>query len=276
MMMGVLIVVAIMAIHLLGGYYLVDTNIIITTLSVVTIILFIISFVITHSFEKLAEINRMKTEFVNIISHQIRTPLTSLRWMHNSLSKDEGNFTDEQRQTLKDMYKSIKKMIKIASNLLIASRMERGKFVLKKETYSLEETVRRAIDESDVPTVLKVKGEIPFLCGDEFHVGLAIANLLNNVSKHGGDKAEVEIRQKGDEIILIVRDNRLGILKEGQDKLFQKFFRSKNVAKYSNQDIGLGLFVTKSIVEKEGGTIGFNSNEGGGTEFWIFLPSRLI
>lgn len=272
MMMGALIVAVIIVIYILGSRYLIDPEVIIIALSAVTVVLFIISFVITQSFERLAEASRMKTEFINIISHQIRTPLTSLRWMHDSLSGDEDNLTEAQRRTLKDMHGSIKRMIKIASDLLIASRIERGKLVLKKERYSLEETVRRAMDESDVSTVLKVEGDIPFLNGDEFHVRSAIVNLLDNASKYGGDKVEAEIKRGDDKVVLIVRDNGPGISEEDREKLFQKFFRGKDAPKYSNQGIGLGLFVAKSIVEKEGGSIGFDSNKSLGTEFRISLP----
>ena len=275
MMMGILMIAVIIIIYIFGGRFLINPEVITVTLSVVTVILFIISFVITQSFERMAEASRMKTEFINIISHQIRAPLTSLRWTHDLLSGGEGNFTDEQKRMLKDMHGSIKRMIKIASDLLIASKIERGKFVLKKERYSLEETVRRAMDESDVLTVLKVEGDMPFLNGDEFHVRSAIVNLLDNASKHGGDKVEAEIRRNGNKVVLIVRDNGPGISEEDREKLFQKFFRGKNTPKYSNQGIGLGLFVAKSIVEKEGGSIGFNSDKSWGTEFRISLPIHL-
>ncbi len=272
MLMGILIAGTIIVIYLLGGRYLIDPEIIIITLSIVTIILFIISFVITQSFERLAEASRMKTEFINIISHQIRTPLTSLRWMHDSLSGDENNLTEDQKATLKSMHRSIKRMIKIASDLLIASRIERGKLVLKKERYSLEETVRRAIDESEVQTSLKIDNDIPYLYGDEFHVRSAIVNLLDNAGKYGGEKIEAEIKRKDENVLFRIWDNGPGISKSDQSKLFQKFFRGKESKKYSNQGIGLGLFVSKSIVEKEGGSIGFESKEGKGTEFWISLP----
>ena len=275
MMMGVLMIAVIIIIYILGGRYLIDPEIIIVILSSITVILFIISFVITQSFERMAEANRMKIEFINIISHQIRAPLTSLRWTHDSLNEDEGNLTDVQKRMLKDMHGSIKEMIKIASNLLIASKIERGRFVLKKERYSLEETVRRAMDESDVLTILKVEGDIPFLNGDEFHVRSAIVNLLDNASKYGGDKVEAEIRRNGDEVVLTVRDNGPGISKENRERLFQKFFRGKNAPKYSNQGIGLGLFVARSIVEKEGGSIGFDGDKSRGTEFRISLPIHL-
>ena len=272
MIMGILMIGVIIIIYILGGRFLINPEVITVTLSVVTVILFIVSFVITQSFERMAEASRMKTEFINIISHQIRAPLTSLRWTHDLLSGGEENLTDTQKRMLKDMHGSIKRMIKIASDLLIASKIERGKFVLKKERYSLEETVRRAMDESDVLTVLKVEKNVPFLNGDEFHVRSAIVNLLDNASKHGGDKVEAEIKRNGDNVVLIVRDNGPGISKEDREKIFQKFFRGKNIQKYSNQGIGLGLFVAKSIVKKEGGSIEFDSDKSRGTEFRISLP----
>ena len=273
MMMGVLMIVVIIIIYILGGRYLINPEVITVTLSAVTVILFIISFVITQSFERMAEVSRMKTEFINIISHQIRAPLTSLRWMHDSLSGGDGNLTDAQKRILHDMHGSIKRMIKIASDLLVASKIERGDFVLKKERYSLEETVRRAMNESDILTALKVEGDIPFLNGDEFHVRSAIVSLLDNASKYGGDKAEMEIKSNGNEVVLTVRDNGRGISEEDRERLFQKFSKSKNASKYSNQGIGLGLFVAKSILEKEGGSIVFDSDKSRGAEFRISLPT---
>ncbi len=272
MIMGALIGAVIIIIYLLGGRYLIDPEVIIITLSAVTVILFVISFVITQSFERMAEASRMKTEFINIISHQIRTPLTTLRWMHDSLSGDKDNLTDDQIETLKTMHGSIKRMIKIASDLLIASRIERERLVLKKEPYSLEEMVLCAIKESEVPASLKVENGLPVLKGDEFHVRSAVVNLLDNAAKYGGDKIEVEIAKNDGRAVISIRDNGPGISETDRDQLFRKFFRGGNAAKYSNQGIGLGLFVAKSIIETEGGSIGFKSEKDKGTEFWISLP----
>lgn len=272
MVMGILIAAVIIVIYLLGGRYLIDPEIVIIVLSVITVILFFISFVITQSFERMAEVSRMKTEFINIISHQIRTPLTSLRWMHDSLSGDKNNLTEEQKETLKTMHGSIKRMIKIASDLLIASRIERDKLVLKKEPYLLEETVRRAMEESEVPASVKIEGPSSPVKGDEFHVRSALVNLMDNARKYGGDRIEIEMVERDGYAVVTIRDNGPGISEKDREQLFRKFFRGGNAAKYSNQGIGLGLFVAKSIVEAEGGLIGFKSERGKGTEFWISLP----
>ncbi len=271
--MGIFIGAVIIVVYLLGSRYLIDPETLVIALSMITAILLIISFIITQSFERLAEANRMKTELINIISHQIRTPLTNLRWVHDSINSEKSNFTEEQRDNLDTMGGDIKRMIKIASDLLIASRIERGEIDFKKSRYSLEKVVRELIKENNLSVTLNIEEGISEMEGDEMHIKMMIGNLLDNAVKYGGDKIDIEIKKnEKKKIFLKIRDNGSGIPKSDHPKIFQRFFRGNNASKYNTQGMGLSLFISRFIIESEGGSIGFESEEGRGSTFWFYLP----
>ena len=175
-------------------------------------------------------------------------------------------------------------MGELVSDLLTVSRIETAKLLLKKEEISLEDLIRKIIEElepfakaSNVKVEFRAKENLPKVFADPSQIRLVIENLLDNAIRYIKEKGRVEIKlEKIDKYCRFeIKDTGVGIPKEDQKYIFQKFFRSENVMRYQTQGSGLGLYIAKSIVEKSGGKIGFKSQEGIGSTFWFTIPLTL-
>lgn len=249
----------------------------------VTIVIFVNGYFVLQGFEKLAQANHMKSEFVGIVSHQLRTPLTGIKWTLNLMMlKDKNSFNKEQLEKLNDIEENNQRMINLVNDLLSISRIEQSRLNLKLEKVSLEEVVREIVKEynplakaSNVEFSLRIE-KLPLLLIDPQGIDLVFRNLIDNAVRYIKDKGNVEIKlfRKGDLVRCEIKDNGVGIPKKDQKKIFQKFFRSQNVMKYQTKGTGLGLFITKSVVEALRGEMGFESQEDKGSTFWFELPIK--
>jgi signal transduction histidine kinase len=255
---------------------------------VITIFLLIVAFTIMQSFEKLAETNRLKSEFVSIVSHQIRSPLTNLKWIVELLmSGILGKIDDKQTEYFKILKENLERMQELVSELLTVSRIEATKLVFKREEFSLENLVKDLVAEfkpisksSNVKLEFDVSKNLPKIYSDPFQILQVVENLLYNAIRYTNfstsDKSEgrvsVRLFKRGGSVICEVADNGIGIPAKDQKYIFQKFFRADNVRHYQTNGSGLGLYICKNIIERSKGKIGFTSEEGKGTTFWFQLP----
>lgn len=291
LVMGSVIIIATISAYLIGVGFYDDPEMVALIVIAMTMILFVISFIITQSFEQLAETNRLKTEFVSIVSHQIRSPLTNLKWIVEILmSGILGKTEDKQTEYFKILKENLERMQKLVSELLTVSRIEATKFVLKKEEFSMENLVRDLISEfepiaksSNIKIEMTAAKNMPKVYSDPFQILQVVENLLYNAIRYMGfandsdkkrrqDVVLVNLFTRGKYVCCEVKDNGIGIPKEDQKYIFQKFFRAENVRRYQTSGSGLGLYISKSIIERSGGKMGFTSCEGQGTTFWFKLP----
>jgi len=284
LVMGIIIIVSTLAVYALGSRYVEDPQVVVLIVLSVTAILFTIGVIITRSFERLAEANRMKSEFISVVSHQLRSPLSNLRWAIELLTSGRVNgVSEKQLEYFKILKENSARMRELVSDLLIVSRLETAKLPLKKKEVSLEDLAREIIEElepfakaSNVKLDLKAPKNLPKVFTDSSQVRLVIENLLDNAIRYIKEKGQVEIKleKRRKNLYFEIKDNGVGIPKEDQKYIFQKFFRSENVMRYQTQGSGLGLYITKSIVKRSGGKIGFKSQEGIGSTFWFTLPIK--
>ncbi len=282
--MGIIIIGSTLAVYAIGSRYVEDPQVITLIVLLVTAILFTIAVIITRSFERLAEANRMKSEFISVVSHQLRSPLSNLRWVIELLTSGRVNgVSEKQLEYFKILKENSTRMRELVSDLLIVSRIETAKLPLKKKEIFLEDLVRKIIKElesfakaSNVKIELKAQENLPKVFVDPSQILLVIENLLDNAIRYIKEKGQVEIKLEKREknLYFEIKDNGVGIPKEDQKYIFQKFFRSENVMRYQTQGSGLGLYITKSIVNRSGGKIGFKSQEGIGSTFWFILPIK--
>lgn len=239
--------------------------------------------VILHDITRDKFIERVKTEFVSLAAHQLRTPLTAIKWITRSfLIGDAGKITKKQKDLLEKSYKSNEKMVELVNDLLNVTKIEEGRLITKMEPHSLGGMFEKQISEMSelikqrkINVILEKAGNsLPKVNIDFERINLVVQNLLDNAIKYNLDKGTVTISFKHDNMFLetMVKDTGIGITKPDQERLFSRFFRAENAIKRETEGSGLGLFLCKNIIEKHGGKIWLESEENKGTTIWFTLP----
>jgi len=284
LIMGGVIIITSLITYSLGTRYVANPNTVSLIVLVLTTILLVITFSITRTMEGLAEANRLKSEFVSIVSHQLRSPLSNLKWVTEFLLSGRlGKLSakhDEYLQILKD---NTIRMGELVSDLLTVSRIEHGKMPLNKAEFSLLNLAKETISEfepaakaSNIKVSLEVASSLSLAFGDVSRIKIVTENFLENAIHYTnkGGEIQIKIEKKNKNLILSMKDNGIGIPKKDQQYIAQKFFRSKNVLKRQTHGSGLGLYIAKSIIERSGGKLGFRSQENKGSTFWFTIPTK--
>lgn len=282
LIMGMVIIASTSIAYFFGTRYIENPEIVALIVLLLAVVLFIIAFIITRSFERLAEVSRMKSEFVKIVTHQLRSPLVNLNWAIDILMSDElGKIKKEQVEYLRILKENSMRMADLVKDLLIITRIEEGSLTTRIEDIFLEDIIKKLILRfqpfavaSNIEIEFKTQLNLPKVFVDAHQIETAVENLLDNAIHYIKGRGEVKIKleRKDKNLYFEIKDTGLGIPQEDQKYIFQKFFRSSNAIKQQTQGSGLGLFISKSIIEKSGGKIGFSSQEGKGSTFWFTLP----
>lgn len=282
LVMGLIIIGANIFTYIIGTRFVDDPAIVALIVIILTVVLFIIAFVITQGFERLAEANRMKTEFISIVSHQLRSPLSNLKWATELLMSGRlGKVEEKQTEYYRILKENSARMQELISDLLAVSRIETATLSLKKQEMSLTELTEEVIKSfeifvrfSNVKLSFDFQENLPRIFADPSQIRLVIENLLDNAARYIRKDGEVSIKigKRSRGIFFEIKDTGVGIPKKDQKHIFQKFFRAENATRYQTQGSGLGLYIAKAVIEKSGGKIGFKSQEGVGSTFWFTLP----
>ncbi|OGE77798.1 MAG: hypothetical protein A2751_01955 [Candidatus Doudnabacteria bacterium RIFCSPHIGHO2_01_FULL_46_14] len=239
---------------------------------------------LTDANTRLTALDQSKSEFVSIAAHQLRTPLTGIRWTFNALlDRELGELNPEQYKAVESGLKSSVRMIDLVNDLLNVARIEEGKFGLQLKKLSfvrfvepIVERLNRFAEEKGVKFISTISPALPVMEMDEEKMGIAIDNILDNAIKYTSPGGTVTIdaspTQAGFKVV--VTDTGIGIPREQIDHIFNKFFRADNALRFQTSGNGLGLYVVKNIIEGHGGTINVESREGHGTTVAINLPAK--
>jgi len=242
--------------------------------------------VILHDISRDKLTQKMKTDFVTVAAHQLRTPTSAIKWsLQVLLEEDLGKLNKEQKKVLEKTYETNEKVIHLVNDLLNVAEIEEGKYLSKMVLFNIEELVqeiikdlKEQITEKKISLILeKPEEQLPQIMLDVEKMKIAIKNILDNAIKYTLSKGKVLVslkRESEKNIIIQIQDTGVGIPFEEQDKIFTKFFRGSNIKKIDTEGTGLGLYIAKNIIEAHKGSIWFESEEGRGTTFYITLPIK--
>ena len=227
------------------------------------------------------EFEQVKSEFITIASHELLSPITSMKNATNLLLQERlGSNTDSQKKFLHIINDGVEYLSNLTTTLLDIAISEIRRIPLKREKVDLSKVIESAIEsqwfkaEENRISLINNNGSTPPVLADSNRIRQALLNLLDNAFKFTPDGGEIVVstRSTEDEVEISIKDNGSGIFLEEQDKIFERFYQIENAATKKHYGIGLGLSICKDIVEAQGGRIWVESKERGGSNFVFTLP----
>lgn len=236
--------------------------------------------------ERLRLLDRTKDDFISMASHQLRTPLTSVKgYLSMTLEGDGGKVNDKQRKLLSQAFISSQRMVYLIADMLNVSRLKTGKFIIEPELTDLADAVGTELDQ--VMGTAEARGlkltyhkpsNFPSLMIDQTKIRQVIMNFVDNAIYYtpSGGRIDVSLKDTGTTIDFTVTDNGIGVPKAEQHHLFNKFYRANNAKKARPDGTGLGLFMAKKVIIAQGGSIVFHSQEGKGSTFGFTIAKNKL
>jgi signal transduction histidine kinase len=236
--------------------------------------------------KKLRDLDETKDEFISMASHQLRTPLTSVKgYMSMVIEGDAGKLTKQQEMLLNQAFVSSQRMVYLIADLLNVSRLKTGKFVIDAQPADLSEIVQGELDqltETAKGKKIELKYDKPKklqkLMLDETKVRQVVMNFIDNAIYYTRSGGHIKVSVKEDEshVYFTVKDDGIGVPKEDQKHLFNKFYRAGNARNARPDGTGLGLFMAKKVVDAQGGSILFESAENKGSMFGFCFDKKKL
>ncbi|HVW23187.1 MAG TPA: GAF domain-containing sensor histidine kinase [Candidatus Saccharimonadales bacterium] len=236
--------------------------------------------------QKLRTLDETKDDFISMASHQLRTPLTSVKgYLSLLLEGDAGKLTPTQREMLGQAFFSSQRMVYLIADLLNVSRIKTGRFVIESSPVNLAAVVQEEVEQlQETAAVRQLKltydkpKEFPDLMLDETKIRQVIMNFVDNAIYYtpAGGHIQIELSQNSSSVQLEVIDNGIGVPKPEQHHLFTKFYRATNARQARPDGTGLGLYMAKKVVAAQGGSVVMHSQEGEGSSFGFILSKAKL
>ncbi|MEK7461227.1 MAG: ATP-binding protein [Patescibacteria group bacterium] len=231
---------------------------------------------------RLFEEDQLKSEFVSIASHELLTPTAAMEgYLSMILEEGMGKVDKQARGYLETVYRESKRLASLVKDLLNVSRIERGKIVVHPAPLDLAELIKQVLEslkfraeERRIKLTLTMKDKLPKVMADSEKLTEVMVNLIGNSIKytHEGGQAAITTETRNGQVLVHIKDNGIGMKPEDVQHLFTKFFRASNSDQTNQGGTGLGLYITKNIIELMGGTIGVESELNKGSTFTFSLP----
>lgn len=231
------------------------------------------------------EIDRMKSDFISLASHQLRTPLSAIKtYSHMLIDGYMGDVSVAQKKSLRTIVSAANRMNELISTLLNITRIESGNVTVTPKEVNVERLAEEVIKEhslaasdKEVSVELQITSKTaPTVMTDALLFKEVLSNLVSNGVKYTPNLGTIQvvIKSRRHDVLFTVIDSGMGIPKYSQEQIFTKFFRAHNVVKQETSGTGLGLYLVKGLVDALGGKIWFESIENQGTSFFVTLPKK--
>jgi PAS domain S-box-containing protein len=237
-----------------------------------------------HDITREKSIEKIKSEFVSVAAHQLRTPLAGIKWTLQTIleEEEEAHIPEEIIGFIRKAYETNDRMVNLVNDLLNVTRIEEGRYVYEPEELEFMDVVNPIIEayKEHIENkglefeIKKPEEDLPVVKVDREKIGIVVQNFLDNAMKYTtAGKVSLLIEYVDGKIKVSVTDSGVGIPEDQQKRLFNKFFRAANVQRMDTEGSGLGLFIAKNIIEAHGGKVGFYSKVGEGSTFYFTLPA---
>ncbi len=230
------------------------------------------------------EIENAKDNFVSLVSHQLRTPLTSIKWILELLNDPKiGSLNEKQKKFLDEAYASTKRLALLISDILSINRIEMSRHIITKKPTDIIKLLTETIKEmephykdKDLLITTQYDENIPLFDTDPILIRQVILNIFSNAIKYTGEKGIISfgVENLYDRVRITITDTGIGIPPQEQGRIFERFYRASNTHTQYSEGTGLGLFIAKMIITMCDGTIGFYSQINHGTTIWFTLPIK--
>lgn len=235
---------------------------------------------IERDITKQKEVDRMKSEFITLASHQLRTPLTAINWLLETLLQQTASFSEQQKKLVRMISASNNRMVELVNSLLNVSRIESGKIRINPEDVDLRRLLGEIVEELTIKEnrghkvnidISDAVGTVPL---DKGLTSIVYGTLISNALHYSPDDSEISVKVYREEGKLVTRveDHGVGIPLAEQNRVYERFFRAENIKPVHTDGNGLSLYLVKLICDIIGGEIRFESKEEVGTTFWYSIP----
>lgn len=279
--MGLIIITAIIATYFVGRNF-VDPEMVALIVLVLTAILLVVGSSIIKSFESVNESIKAKTIFISIMSHQLRNPLSTIKWQIELLSSKKNELSTQEAETaMVEINNQNEAMVRMVNDLLELNKIEDRDFRLNRTAFSLEELVNKVANfykpiaqKNDIDISVIIKDQILPVLADKEKIKSVIDHFVDNAVRYSNKKSKVSVilERSGGFASCSITDEGVGLSEAEAKKVFTKFFRGSGPMRYQTTGAGLGLYLSKYIIESSGGRVGFSTLEGRGSVFWFTLP----
>lgn len=280
--MGFFIIVSMLATYVLAQRYTQEPEIAALAVIFIATVSFIIGTFIVNGFNRLVEAHRMKSQFISLASHQLRSPLSVLKWTLETARNDYHAYSPQELENcMNALSTATENMIRLVDSLIDINRIEAGTFTLQKNPLIPGKLAAHALEHftamlqaTHITANLTIPDQLLKVDGDAKRVIAILEGLIDNAIRYtpAGGVIAVLLEKSGAYVKFVVEDSGIGIAQQDQAHIFEKFFRSRGAAEMQTEGAGTGLYIARAVIEKLGGTIGFSSREGKGSRFFFTLP----